>query len=204
MFVSEERRVGKLPSLPTAHGPVPCFGAADLAKVFSSPGSHAGARFYVRGRIHTHRGLGVTDGLVLGIRYRDGSRFEVIRAIGALDKPLSVMVVTTTINDTRRLQQAWEGQSEVLVVVRVVVADPIPGDEEHVHITNLDGGAEHARPRRAGSELWRGFMPIYAKPESAAERAPKPQPLGARGGIHRPMTGRNNFLPNSHNCLGAA
>jgi hypothetical protein len=102
VFVSEERRVGKLPLLPTAHGPAPCFGAADLVNVFSSPGSHAGARFYVRGHIHSHRGLGVIDGLVLGIRYRDGSRFEVVRAIGSLGKPLSVMVVTTSVDDTRR------------------------------------------------------------------------------------------------------
>jgi hypothetical protein len=57
-------------------------------------------------------------------------------------------------------------------LVRVVVADLVPGDGEQVHITNLDAGAEHVRPRRAGLELWRGFMPIYAKPEGAAERAP--------------------------------
>jgi len=177
-YVSEERRIGKLPPLTTAHGPVPSFGAADLANAFSSPGSQAGARFYARGRIHAHRGLGVTDGLVLGIRYRDGARFEVVRAIGTVEKPLSVMVITTTVEHTRRLQKAWEAGREVMAIVRVVVADFVAGDDEHVHITNLDGGAEHLRPRRVGAELWRGFTPIYAKGEGEAERAPRAHPWG--------------------------
>ncbi len=175
-YVAEERRIGKLPSLTTAIGDVPSFGAAELAKVFSSPGSQVGARFYVRGRVHAHRGLSVADGQVLGIRHRDGSRFEVIRTVGALPVPLSIMVITTTVGHTRALLQAWEAQREVVAIVRVLLVDFPSDDPDHVVVTNLDGGADHARPRRVGGEPWRGFIPIYAKTADSSERAAKPHP----------------------------
>jgi hypothetical protein len=112
------------------HGELPFFGESDLVRLFSSPSSVVGERCCVRGRVHTMRGLSIGDGLVLGILRQDGSRFEVLRQIGAVEKPMSLTVMTTHVEHTRaaparvdradrshtrdsrgRCQEAWRGGS---------------------------------------------------------------------------------------------
>jgi transcriptional regulator with XRE-family HTH domain len=171
VFVAEERRVGKLPILDGVSN----FGAAELAKVFSSPGSQAGERYYVTGRVDTHRGLGFTDGLVLGIESKDGSRFDIVRRVGNLEKSLKLMVITTNVADTRALMDAWEHERQVTAIVRIVVASFPPGDVAHVRITDLNGGPDQTRPRQLGGQAWRGFIQIEAKPPGA-DRPPRPHP----------------------------
>jgi hypothetical protein len=65
-------------------------------------------------------------------------------------------------------------QSSATLVIRVITTNEIPGDEDHVLITDLEGGPRLRRPRRRGSELWRGFTQI--EPKSAMP--PKPHPWG--------------------------
>ncbi len=162
-YVNEERRLGAAPQIETEHGALPLFGATDLVRVFSSPSSVAGERFCVTGRVHATRGLSYTDGLVLGIRHQDGSRFEILRHIGTLENPMSLTVLTTTVEQTRRLQAAWTQQTDVSLVIRVITTHDIPDEPERVLVIGQTKCDEVHRPRRHGSELWRGFMQIEPK-----------------------------------------
>lgn len=171
-YVDEERRLGAVEQIKTADGELPLFGATDLVRLFSSPASLAGERYGMRGLIHSMRGLSITDGLVLGISHQDGSRFEVLRRVGNLEKPISLTVMTLGVEHTRLLQIVWTKQSSATMVIRVITSREIPGDEGHMLVTNLEGGQDERRPRRHGSELCRGFTQI--EPKSSA--APKPHP----------------------------
>jgi transcriptional regulator with XRE-family HTH domain len=173
-YVDEERRLGAPERIATPYGVLRHFGAIDLVRLFSSPSSVEGERFALRGPVHSTRGLSVTDGMVLGIRHQDGSRFELLRQIGAIEKPMSRTVMTTNVDDTRPLQRAWTMQSIATLVIRVMTTYEIPGDEDHVLVTDLAGGPAIRRPRRRGAELWRGFTQI--EPKSATP--PKPHPWG--------------------------
>jgi transcriptional regulator with XRE-family HTH domain len=170
-YVNEERQLGPVPRIDTEHGALPLFGATDLVRVFSSPSNVAGERFCVSGRVHATRGLSYTDGLVLGIRHQDGSRFEILRHIGTLETPMSLTVLTTTVEQTRRLQTAWTQQTDVTLVIRVVTTHDVPDDTEHVFVTNSAGGEDVRRSRRHNAEIWRGFTQIEPK-----GMVPKPHP----------------------------
>jgi transcriptional regulator with XRE-family HTH domain len=174
LYVNEERRLGPAERLTTPYGELQHFGAIDLVRLFSSPSSVEGERYAVRGSVHSTRGLSVIDGMVLGIRHQDGSRFEILRQIGTLEKPMSLTVMTTNVEHTRRLQRAWTAQSNATLAIRVITTHEIPDDEDHVIVTNLEGGPGIRRRRRHGSELWRGFTQI--EPKSSAP--PKPHPWG--------------------------
>lgn len=173
LYVDEERRLGP-ERIVTPYGVLPHFGAIDLVRLFSSPSSVEGERFALRGPVHSTRGLSVTDGMVLGIRHQDGSRFELLRQIGAIEKPMSRTVMTTNVDDTRRLQRAWTAQSIAILVIRVITTHEIPGNEDHVLVTDLAGGPGLRRLRRRGAELWRGFTQIEPK----STTPPKPHPWG--------------------------
>lgn len=167
-YVDEERRIGP-EQMMTARGQLPVFGATDLVRLFSSPSSVAGQFFVVRGRVHATRGLTITDGRVLGIHHQDGSRFEILRRIGSIPQPMSLTVVTTSVETTRRLQNAWTSQVDVALVVGVITTR---ANESDVFVTSLDGQADVQRPRFSGSEQWRGFIQIEPKTNSP----PKPHP----------------------------
>jgi hypothetical protein len=116
------------------------------------------------------RGLSYTDGLVLGIRHQDGSRFEILRNIGSLQTPLSLTVITTHVDDTRRLQAAWASQTEIACAIRVITTYDAPERPDHVMLVGM-GSEDLLRPRRYRSELWTGFTQIEAK-----SNTPKPHP----------------------------
>jgi transcriptional regulator with XRE-family HTH domain len=167
-FVEEEHHVGPLPSV----GGLPAFGAAELVNVFASPGSCEGARFYARGLVHSQRGLLPADAAVLGIRYEPAARFEIVRSIGNLDRPLALTIVAGTAAHTRALQSAWKERREVMLTIVVVVAS-FADDEAQVSVTNLNADAPHLRRRpRSGAEPWRGFTHIGAKSEAPGRPHP--------------------------------
>jgi transcriptional regulator with XRE-family HTH domain len=175
VYVDEERRLGVPERITTPHGELQHFGAIDLVRLFSSPSSVEGERYALRGPVHSTRGLSVTDGMVLGIRHQDGSRFEILRQIGALEKPMSLTVMTTNVEHTRRLQRAWTAQSNITLAIRVITTHEIPDDEDQVIVTSSDGGPAVRRRRRRGSELWRGFTQI--EPKSSTPPRPHPWAL---------------------------
>ncbi len=159
-FVEEERRGAALAILKTPDGELASFGATALVNVFSSPASHAGATFYVRGHVVAQRGLSPGDGPVLGIDPHAGSRFLLARTVGALEQPLTVMLISTRVNETRPLQRAWEASTEVVAIVRVVVADVVDGAAT---LVGLDGEGSRSRPRKLGGD-WPGFVGLGAAP----------------------------------------
>ncbi len=172
-IVDEERRIGKLPPTKTDSGLIPSFGAAELVHVFASPGSREGQRFCVRGEVYSQRGLPPDDAAVLGVSYESGARFEIIRQIGAVEKPLVLTIVTTTAAHTRHLQAAWEERRSAAVTILVVAAAVRPDEDRHVYVTDLADGKPVRRNRpKAGDQLWQGFKQISGK----SERAPKPHP----------------------------
>jgi transcriptional regulator with XRE-family HTH domain len=167
-FVEAERRLAPLPAV----GGLPAFGAAELVNVFASPGSCEGERFYARGLVHSQRGLPPADATVLGIRYEHAARFEIVRSIGSLDRPLALTVVAGSAAHTRALQSAWRERREIMLTIAVVVAS-LTDDDAQVSVTNLNVGAPHLRPRpRIGAEPWRGFTHIGAKSEAPGRPHP--------------------------------
>ncbi len=157
-FVEEERRGATLPVLKTPDGVLPNFGAGALVNVFSSPASHAGATFYVRGHVVAQRGLASGDGRVLGIDPHAGSRFLLARKVGGLDQPLTFTLITTRVDETRSLQRAWELSTEIVATIRVVVADL---DSGAATLVGSDGEGSRSPPRQTG-DGWRGFVGLSA------------------------------------------
>ena len=109
---------------------------------------------------------------MLGVDYERCARFEIVRSIGSVERPLAVTVTTTSASQTRALQRAWEKRSTVGVLVglgAVSFRDP-----SEVVIDGMPGAATRlARPRPSpGAEPWRGFLHI----EEKSERPPKPHP----------------------------
>ena len=153
-FVEEERRGAALPTLKTVDGEVSSFGATALVNVFSSPASHVGATFYVRGHVVAQRGLAPGDGRVLGIDPHAGSRFLVARKVGGLEQSLSMMLITTCVAETRLLQRAWEASTEVVAIVRVVVAEVVA---RSVVLAGRDGEGSRTQPVKL-DDAWRGFV----------------------------------------------
>jgi transcriptional regulator with XRE-family HTH domain len=171
-LVDEERRIGKPEPVNVGSSLIPVFSASDLVNVFASPGSHAGERFCVTGLVHAQRGLPPADAAVLGVDYERCARFELVRTIGSVERPLAVTVTTTSASQTRALQRAWEKRSTVGVLVglgAVSFRDP-----SEVVIDGMPGAATRlVRPRPSpGAEPWRGFLHI----EEKSERPPKPHP----------------------------
>ena len=171
LYVDEERRLGPRPRIAMAKGELPLFGAVDLVRVFSAPASVAGQLFAMRGVVHATRGLSITDGIVLGIDHQDGSRFEILRSIGTVEKPLSFTVITINVGDTRALHELWERQAEATFAIRVITTRAVPHDHDRIAVVGL-GDAPHVRVRRHSSEIWRGFYQIEAKTATP----PKPHP----------------------------
>jgi transcriptional regulator with XRE-family HTH domain len=165
VFVDEERRVGcppaiDLPPLPVWFGAVTPFGASDLVSLGASPASCSGRCWHMSGVVHWQRGLDVTDGRILGIDHHEGARFEILLTIGKLKQPLPITVTSITLDDTQRLQSSWQEREPITIVVRVLTATAIPDDDDHVLVSNFEGGQLHVRPRRQGDSVWRGFYQI--------------------------------------------
>jgi DNA-binding XRE family transcriptional regulator len=171
-LVAEERRLGKPPPVKLGSSQLPVFGASDLVNIFASPGSRAGERCCVTGIVHAQRGLPPSDAAVLGVDYERCARFEIVRTIGGVERPLAVTVVTTNANQTRALQTAWERHSTVGVVISVVAVSFREDSEVIVH--GLPGPPEPVARRRPmqSTEAWAGFVHIQDK----SERVPKPHP----------------------------
>ena len=171
-LVAEERRIGKLEPITVGSSLMPVFGASDLVNVFASPGSHSGECAGVTGLVHTQRGLPPSDAAVLSVDYERCARFEIVRVIGGVERPLGFTVTTTNAAQTRTLQSAWERHSRMAVVVSVVTVSFRSASEVVVH--GLPGtSAPVVRPRpMVGGEPWRGFLHI----EEKSERLPKPHP----------------------------
>lgn len=169
-FVHEEKRGAALPMLATTAGVLPGFGAAQLVNVFSSPMACAGERFYVRGYIVAQRGLSSGDGQALGIDAVRGSRFLVARRVGAVERPLSITVVTTTVDATKSLQRAWEQDHEVVLVVAVVAIQLADG------AVRVVGQASAAATRPIDQRNWLGFLPIVERDEASKSQEPRPHP----------------------------
>ena len=157
---------------PVGSSLIPVFGASDLVNVFASPGTHAGECSCVTGLAHAQRGLPPPDAAVLGVDYERCARFEIVRIIEGVQRPLGFSVTTTNATQTRALQSAWERHSTVAVVVSVVTVSFREPSEVVVH--GLPGtSAPVVRPRPVvGGEPWRGFLHI----EEKSERLPKPHP----------------------------
>jgi hypothetical protein len=106
---------------------------------------------------------------------------------------MSLTVITTNIDDTRRLQEAWaKGAVETLIVVRVITTHTIAEDPNHVLVTAADG-SELRRPCRLGAELWRGFLQI--EPKSATPAKPHPWALPVDAFPSLPAIGSQIFKP---------
>lgn len=171
-LVAEERRIGKPPAVKYGSSSLPVFGATDLVNVFASPGSRAGELLCVIGLVHAQRGLPPPDATVLAVDYERCARFEVVRAIGGVERPLAVTLTTINATQTRALQTAWERNTPVRVVVSVVGVSFREPAEVVVHGLPRDEQPS-VRPRPlGGSDPWRGFVHI----EEKSERLPKPHP----------------------------
>lgn len=171
-LVAEERRIRKPPPVEYGSSSLPIFGAADLVNVFASPGSRAGEQMCVTGLVHAQRGLPPADASVVGVDYERCARFEIVRTIGAVERPLALTIATKDATQTRALQAAWERNATVRVVVSVVsVSFRGPGE---VVVYGLPGNAEpviRARPT-IGAQPWPGFLHIQEK----SEKQPRPHP----------------------------
>lgn len=171
-LVAEERRIGKQPPVRYGTSSVPVFGATDLVNVFASPGTHAGELSCAMGLVHAQRGLPPPDASVLGVDYERCARFEIVRVIGAVERPVALTITTTDATQTRALQTAWERNSPLRIVVSVIAVSFREPSEVVVH--GLPGNAQPSTRLRpiVGSEPWRGFLHI----EEKSERPPKPHP----------------------------
>ena len=171
--------------------------AADLVRVFSSASSVAGERFCVSGRVRATRGLSYTDGRVLGIRHPRRLALRDPRHIGAFQSPMSLTVLTTTVDQTRRLQAAWKQQTDVTLVIRFGTTHDVPGDTEHVLVTILAGGDVRRTQREDDAQSLQN---------SAGLTRGRPAPVAGGSdsrGAHRLMTAitqhrSSHMLPNAH------
>jgi transcriptional regulator with XRE-family HTH domain len=171
-LVAEERRIGKPLPVKVGSSVVPVFGASDLVNIFASPGIHASECLCVTGLVHAQRGLPPPDAAVLGVDYERCARFEVVRVIGGVERPLGVTITTTNASQTRALQSAWERHSTVALVVSVVtVSFPEPSKVLVRGLSGNPGPVARTRPT-IGGDPWRGFLHI----EEKSERVPKPHP----------------------------
>jgi transcriptional regulator with XRE-family HTH domain len=118
-LVAEERRVGKPALVDFCGSLIPVFGASDLVNVFASPGSHAGDCTCAAGLVHTQRGLPPPDAAVLGVNYERCARFEIVRVVGVVERPLALTISTMSAGQTRAMQMAWEHHSTVGIAVRL-------------------------------------------------------------------------------------
>ena len=171
-LVAEERRIGKPAPITVGPSLMPILGASDLVNIFASPGSHSDERACVTGLVHTQRGLPPPDAAVLGVDYERCARFEIVRIIGGVERPLGFTVTTTNATQTRTLQTAWERHSTIGVIVSVVTVSFREPSEVLVHgLPGATGPVVRPRPV-VGGEPWRGFLPI----EEKSQRPPKPHP----------------------------
>ncbi len=169
-FVHAEKGGAALPQMKTSAGLLRPFGATQLVNVFSSPMTSAGERFYLRGHVAAQRGLSSPDGHVLGIDAVRGSRFLIARRVGAIERPFSITVFTTTVETTKALQRAWEHEYEVTLIVVVVVVQLVDGGVRVVG----QASAEVTRAIETGS--WRGFPPIAERGDALKEQEARPHP----------------------------
>ena len=170
-FVHEEKRGASLPMTATTEGLLPGFGATQLVNVFSSPMASAGERFYLRGYVVAQRGLSSGDGSALGIDAVRGSRFLIARRVGSIERPLSLTVVTTTVDTTKALQRAWERDTEVVVIIVVVAI------QDHADATiRVVGQSVVPVTRPIDRTKWLGFLPIAERERDLTSAAPRPHP----------------------------